>query len=677
MDSKTAPMPPNNTNMHEEDLYRALFEQTNDAVFILNLEGRYLTVNRRAQELFGYDQDAFATMAYVDVVADSQSANADAVIKQLLAGEIVPVYERVFQRSDGSTFVGEVNSQLVIDNAGDPLHIQSVVRDITERKTIEDDLYYHAHLLENVSDAIISTDMLGRIRTWNRAAEKLYGWDENEVFGKDIDEVLETRLGGVGHQEQIVKEQYFMRGHWSNEVVQSRRNGDVIFVLSSVSLLREAHSRPVGMVIVNHDITARKHAEYAVQDRADQMTALRQIDAEISSTLELDQVLLFSINASVSLCAADNGFIVLLDGNEVKRVHGYGKYKSLEKRDTPLTLYGISRRIMRRVRPELVQNVDLDPDYSADIAETKSLMAFPLVSRDRVIGVMVLESSRRGIFTQEVFEFINLLVNRLAAAIDNAWLYGISQQQLEELKNLYAQVSKLEQLKTDMIRIASHDLRNPVGLINGYIELLRMDVLDRLTEAEIDYIDSIARSVYRMQGIIDDILSLERIQQVAQDKISDPIDLVAMVNKAVHSHQPEAEAKSQYIGTHFPEQGEAIVNGDPAQLYEALSNLISNAIKYTPEQGEIVVSVFIDKVSIRVEVADNGYGIPEDQQDRLFEPFYRPQVAETSEITGTGLGLHLVKNIIERLDGELLFSSEYGRGSVFGFRLPMPGLLKS
>ena len=115
----------------------------------------------------------------------------------------------------------------------------------------------------------------------------------------------------------------------------------------------------------------------------------------------------------------------------------------------------------------------------------------------------------------------------------------------------------------------------------------------------------------------------------------------------------------------------AMVLGDDAQLYEAVTNLIGNAIKYTPDEGSIDVQLIISPDNrVCYQVIDTGYGVPEDRQNRLFEPFYRSKTTETATIEGTGLGLHLVKNIIDRHNGEMIFKSIYRQGSTFGFLLP-------
>jgi signal transduction histidine kinase len=117
-----------------------------------------------------------------------------------------------------------------------------------------------------------------------------------------------------------------------------------------------------------------------------------------------------------------------------------------------------------------------------------------------------------------------------------------------------------------------------------------------------------------------------------------------------------------------------LVQADPAQIHEAMINLIDNAIKYTPDGGRVVVRVCRENHYARFEVQDNGYGIPEGMQGRLFEPFYRAKSKETIAIDGTGLGLHLVRNIIERYGGSMIVHSVYGEGSTFGFLLPViPG----
>jgi signal transduction histidine kinase len=241
---------------------------------------------------------------------------------------------------------------------------------------------------------------------------------------------------------------------------------------------------------------------------------------------------------------------------------------------------------------------------------------------------------------------------------------------LTELKTLYEEVRHLEQLKTDMIRIASHDLKNPLAGIMGYMEMLRMDVEDQLTEQQVGYLDRIDSSARKMQHITTGILSLERIRQLSDQQSREAIDFAELIQRSIAEQMDHAVARIQTIKTNLPEES-VIIRVDPLQLNEALINIIHNAIKYTPREGEIEVDLWIEDNTAKVRVRDTGYGIPEDQQARLFSPFFRAKTNETRMIEGTGLGLHLVKNIIERHGGKMFFESHYGEGSTFGFDLPM------
>jgi len=657
----------------DELRYRALFDQTTDAVFILDLSGKHIAINQRAADMLGYTADELLQLLYRDIVGEIEIDKTDTTVQALVDGERVPTHERIFRRKDGTEFPAEVSAQLVRDETGNPIHIQRIARDITERRQIDEQLHYQADLLQNVSDAIISTRLDSTIRSWNKAAEYVYGWKAEEVIGRSLTDVVRTTFGNEANEDAI-KRQYFARGYWRSEVTQQRKDGQVLHILSSVSLLRDSNGRPQGTVAVNHDITKRKLAELELQKRLDQLATLRQIDSEIGSTLDLDKVLLFALNAAVSLAGAEAGFI-LITQEQGNRIAGrYGKYAEVEDQhpvveiDDPL--YGITGRAMKTLQPQFVPDVKNDPAYYADLPDTQALMAIPLISHDRLIGIIDLETTQQDHFTPEVFDFVQLIGGRLAAAIDNARLYQVSQQQLSEMQKLYDEISKLEQLKTDMIRIASHDLRNPVGVINGYLELLRKDIYDRLSESEIDYIETISRQVDRMQHIIDDILSLERIQQVAKAQIAERIDLHELIDKVVRNHRAEAEHKFQELDIKATDEI-LTVEGDSTQLYEAISNLVTNAIKYTPDGGSVSIALQQVDNNARVEVRDTGYGIPEEQQPRLFEPFFRAKMKETAEIGGTGLGLHLVKNIVERHAGKIMVESVYGTGSTFSVELPL------
>ncbi len=227
-------------------------------------------------------------------------------------------------------------------------------------------------------------------------------------------------------------------------------------------------------------------------------------------------------------------------------------------------------------------------------------------------------------------------------------------------------LSDLEQLKSDMIRIAAHDLKNPLSGILGYSQLLLKTPLD---EDQALFAKEILESGRRMLRIITDILSLERIEAMVESARQQQVNFCELARKAYRENEAAANQKNQSYERVFPD-ATLYVKGDEGQLLEAVSNLIGNAIKYTPEGGKIIVRVWADDdQKLMFEVQDDGYGVAEKDQNSLFKPFFRSKSKATHEIEGTGLGLNLVKNIVERHGGTMRFESEFGVGSTFGFEL--------
>jgi PAS domain S-box-containing protein len=244
-------------------------------------------------------------------------------------------------------------------------------------------------------------------------------------------------------------------------------------------------------------------------------------------------------------------------------------------------------------------------------------------------------------------------------------IIDITQRKLAE-----ARVQSLEQVKTDMIRIAAHDLRNPLTGASGFTQLLRESIKDNMTEQQAAYFDMLTKSLHNMQRIVVDILSLERIESLQEQATYVPLDVTPLVKAIYTNHRAEADQRQhqyQLDGATNP----VYVRADEAQLREAIENLITNAIKYTPDGGQISVSLKANGKNAQLSVTDNGYGIPDALQARLFQPFFRAKTAQTRHIEGTGLGLHLVKNIVERHNGHISFQSKIGSGSTFIIEIPL------
>lgn len=511
-------------------------------------------------------------------------------------------------------------------------------------------------LLEEASDGILIMDTDGTLNLINTRANQILGYENGALVGKNLADII--------HATDFQKEVLTIPDEPTlTERRMRKANGDPVDVEVSARCINNERIQ-----FIMRDITERKQVITGLDKYIEQLTILRQVDEELTEMLNVEYVLALALDASIRLSGANAGFIGLMEDGHLSIQQAVGHYSEalpgISPLDSPLVM-----RLIRDQKPRLIQDVTQEHDYVTLNSRTKALMLIPLMSYERLIGILNLETRYPERFTQETFDFIRLLAARAAVAIENAQLYTLAQDQLAQLQDLYAQVSALEKIKTDMIRIAAHDLRNPVGVIVGYAQLLEHDLESVMTDKRAKYLNSIEHAATRMEKITTDILSLERIQKI-QLQQTERVNLSDLVTEVFKDNEQSANGKSQRYIISLPLKS-VIVSGDDAQLREAMSNLISNAIKYTPERGAITVTLARNEGKAVFTVKDSGFGIPQEQQTSLFQPFFRAHTKETADIEGTGLGLHLVKNIIERLEGEMIFESVYGEGSTFGFKLPM------
>lgn len=226
----------------------------------------------------------------------------------------------------------------------------------------------------------------------------------------------------------------------------------------------------------------------------------------------------------------------------------------------------------------------------------------------------------------------------------------------------------LNRFKDEMLKMASHDLRSPLALIVGYCSLIGLDTPEDSPTQE--YLQAIQRATERMQGLLDDLLRVEQIRKSPLE-LHQKIDFCELIDAAIEHERPAAEQKHHRLETDLDLDSVPPITINPVLIREAMENLIGNAIKYTPDGGRICVRAFAQDNMLHFNVEDSGIGIPKEHLHRVFETFYRAKQPGSEGIEGRGLGLSLVKTVIERHGGEVWVESEEGSGSKFGFWIPM------
>lgn len=241
---------------------------------------------------------------------------------------------------------------------------------------------------------------------------------------------------------------------------------------------------------------------------------------------------------------------------------------------------------------------------------------------------------------------------------------------IEVCRNLTEELQN-EKLKSDFISIASHQLRTPLSAINMYTHMLQNGLAGELTGQQLAFTKIILTSVTRMNELIDTLLNITRIEAGNLTIKPKPTQLGDLLREIIIEFLPAAEAKELTLVSDIPLEVPEVVT-DALLVREIYVNLISNAIKYTPEGGTVSVELRANKTTVTTTVRDTGYGIPQASQKYIFTKFFRAENITTQDVSGTGLGLYLTKTLADAMGGELWFKSHENTGSAFTFSLPLP-----
>lgn len=230
---------------------------------------------------------------------------------------------------------------------------------------------------------------------------------------------------------------------------------------------------------------------------------------------------------------------------------------------------------------------------------------------------------------------------------------------------------ELEQMKLDFVSMASHELKTPLTSIIGYLSVFLNENKGKLPKENLIFLDKAFIAARELQTLIQNLLNVNKIEKEQLSVSFEPVDFKGTLSKAVEDLKPQANQKNIVLTLAAPEKIPAVL-ADPIRLGEVATNLLANALNYTPPGGSVEMSVKISPTDILTSVTDTGIGIPKEAIPHLFGKFFRVYNSPQQGNKGTGLGLYISKSIIEKLHGKIWVESEVGKGSRFSFSLPLP-----
>jgi PAS domain S-box-containing protein len=679
---------------HSQERLTAALAASGTCAFRWEIESNALTWAGDVERLLGVKGERLLSrQAFLDVVhSDDRDSVRSGFERSVRDGSPFDMEFRVVG-PDGDIRWVIGKARVFPDEDGRPFYMTGACADVTNRKQAEEALRENEQRLRAIVNqaavGIAIAGLDGRLNALNKKFSDILGYTENELIGVSFehltapDDRAATRLA----IEQLL-------GGWVADYALEKRylrkDGSIVWSRTSVALLKDAAGNPEQFIGIIEDITARKQAESALQEETRILELLNETGKTLASQLELKGLVQAVTDAGTQLSGAKFGaffynsvdekgesyLLYTLSGAPRAALEGLG-----QPRATPLFA-----PTFRGEGPIRLDDVQKDPRYGMMAPHhgmpkghlpVRSYLAVPVRSGSgAVLGGLFFGHPEPGVFTERNERVIVGLAAQAGIAIDNAHLYEAAQKAAQEREQLLtseraarAAAERMSEVKDEFLATLSHELRTPLNAILGWAHILRSRTHEPHEYAKA--LETIERNARVQTQLIEDLLDMSRIAAGKVRLNVEPLQPASIVKAAVETLQPTAEAKGLIVQTFLdPEAGP--ISGDPGRLQQVVWNLLSNAIKFTPRQGKVQVVLERAESHIQITVADNGVGIRPEFLPHLFERFRQGDASTTRKFGGLGLGLSIVKSLVELHGGTVTVESAgEGRGTTVSVRLPL------
>ncbi len=636
-----------------------------DAIISIDAEHRITLFNEGAEHIFGYSRsEALGQPLEMLLPARLRATHAE-LVRGFATGQDPARFMETRGTLAGLRHNGEefpAEATIAKQELGGKMLLTVILRDVSghhrARETLEASERRFRTAFEDAPSGISLMSLEGAFLNVNASLCKLLGYPPEELLAKTLRDVLWPEDLEEDHAKMLQLQE---GGPSSHQLEQRYRHqkGHLITVVSTASLVRDAQGRPHYFIRQLQDISERKRLESALK-------TLAEAGPRLAGTLELPATLEFVAKLMVPMLA-DWCVVGLFDENAGLR---WAAGTAAEARSAQLvqelittypgaTLFQgcAAADLLPMTEPSLSECPALDAVPEERLRELLgglrcgALIRAPLRTSGRLLGILILARNEAGPYQAWDLTLAGELAHRAALAIDNARLHTKSEQAI--------------QTRDEVLRIVAHDLRGPLNVVSLSAEVLKERLAPERTEDR-KRLDAILRAVSRSNQLIRDLLDMAQLEAHHLSLVLGPEETRSLVEESFMLHRPLAEARAIRLDFSLMKDCPPLLV-DRNRVLQILSNLLGNALKFTREGGTVTLRVEAARNMLRFCVSDSGVGISTLELPHLFEPFWQ---ARPGKRDGAGLGLSIVKGLVEAHGGALQVESTLGVGSTFSFTLP-------